>query len=274
MDISLTFRWLGVAGIELNLNGQTLLIDPLVTRFPFWKMGLGCVRSDYERVAKLIPQADFILVTHTHWDHVMDVPAVIRHTGANALGSRNTCRLLDATGILDAQFTMIGAGDRLTLGDFAVEAMPAEHLTILGCPIFSGALPDDLHPPLRARDYRMDRYYSFLIQAAGLRLLDWCSRHPGPAPRADVLFLQLYHKPSYYEALLQAVRPELIIPIHWDDFFHPLDKPVRPTPIWSLLKRVNVTRFERLVERTTPPTQILVPKRFHIYDLDSLSYSE
>lgn len=272
MDTPLTFRWLGVAGIELDVNGQTLLIDPFVTRLPPWRMWLGRVQPDYERIATSIPQADVILVTHAHWDHVMDVPAVVHHTGAMAFGSPNTCRLLRAHAVPQTQVTEIGTGDRFSLGPFTVEAMPAEHLTFLGFPIFSGALPDDLRLPLRARDYRMDRYHSFLIQTAGLRLLDWCSRHPGPAPRADVLFLQLYHRPSYYKTLLQAVRPRLVIPIHWDDFFRPLDKPVHPMPIRSWLKRVTVVRFQEVVKRIAPSARVLVPERFRAYDLrDALS---
>ena len=34
-------RWLGVAGIELRVNKQILVIDPFVTRPPFRRMWFG-----------------------------------------------------------------------------------------------------------------------------------------------------------------------------------------------------------------------------------------
>ena len=68
-------RWLGVAGIELRVIEQILVIDPFVTRPPFRRMWLGRIRSDLVLAATTVPHGDFVLVSHTHWDHVMDVPA-------------------------------------------------------------------------------------------------------------------------------------------------------------------------------------------------------
>ncbi len=45
------------------------------------------------------PRCDFVLVTHAHWDHLMDVPDVVLNTGATALGSANTCQLLALLGV-------------------------------------------------------------------------------------------------------------------------------------------------------------------------------
>jgi L-ascorbate metabolism protein UlaG (beta-lactamase superfamily) len=276
MRATIEFRWLGVAGIELRANGQTLLIDPFLTRFPLWRMWFGCVHSDRERIAKEIPRCDFVLATHAHWDHLMDVPEVVHNTNAMALGSSHTCRLLAASGVETAQIQEIGAGDKLTLGEFQVEVLPAKHMTILGLPMLSGPLPTRLQPPLRAGDYRMDRCFSFLIYVAGQRLLDWCSVHPEPAVPAEVLFARPYQTHPFFEALLRDVQPRLVIPTHWDDFFRPLSKPVRPMfkpPRWSWppLQRVNLARFKQMVEQIAPKTQVLIPERFQIYDLHWLT---
>jgi L-ascorbate metabolism protein UlaG (beta-lactamase superfamily) len=91
---SLDIRWLGVAGIELRAIEQILVIDPFVTRPPFRRMWWGYILSDSALAAATVPHADFVLVTHAHWDHVMDVPAVIDQTMAKAYGSPNTCQLL------------------------------------------------------------------------------------------------------------------------------------------------------------------------------------
>ncbi len=276
MSTTVEFRWLGVAGIELRANGQTLLIDPFLTRFPLWRMWFGRIRPDRKRIAEQISHCDFVLATHTHWDHLMDVPEVMRNTGAMAWGSPHTCRLLAAQAVETGRIREIGAGDKLTLGKFQVEVLPAEHLTLLGLPVLSGPLPPHLQPPLRASDYRMDRCFSFLIHVAGQRLLDWCSVHPGPAAPADVLFARPYQTRPFFESLLRDVRPRLVIPTHWDNFFRPLSKPVRPMfkpPRWAWppLQRVNLARFKRMVEQITPGVQVFTPKRFQVYDLCQLT---
>jgi L-ascorbate metabolism protein UlaG (beta-lactamase superfamily) len=276
MSATVEFRWLGVAGIELRANGQTLLIDPFLTRFPVWRMWIGRIRPDRERIAEEIPRCDFVLVTHAHWDHLMDVPEVVRNTDARALGSPHTCRLLAAHGIEARRIQEIGAGDELNLGEFQVEVLPAEHLTLLGLPVLSGPLPARLQPPLRASDYRMDCCFSFLIQIAGQRLLNWCSVRPGPAVPADVLFARPYQTRPFFETLLRDVRPRLVIPTHWDDFFRSLSRPARPMfkpprRAWSPLQRVNLAQFKQMVEQIVPKTQVLIPERLQLYDLQQLT---
>ena len=208
------FRWLGVGGIELRAGDQVILIDPYVTRFPLWRMAVGRVRPNRELIAEKIPHCNFVLVTHPHVDHLMDVPDVVRNTGAVALGSANACRLLAVLGVPAAQIREIDAGDQLTLGNFRVDVLPAGHVTFWGWRPFSGPLPPGLRPPLRARDYRMDLYYSFLISAGGQRLLTDPGICPEDAVAADVLFIHPGRPRPFYESLLPRVRPKVVVPYH------------------------------------------------------------
>ena len=273
MEAPIRFRWLGVGGVELHIGSQTLLIDPYLTRVPLWRIGVGRVRSDGELVAQKTPRCDVVLVTHAHIDHLLDVPAVVRHTGAIALGPSNACRLLAASGVPAAQIREIEAGDRLTLGEFQVEVLPAGHTTIAGWLPFSRPLPRDLRPPLHGRDYRMDRCLGFLIEAGGCRLLH-C---PGRAAPAEVLTVKPLGTRAHYESLLPGVRPRIVIPVHWDHFGRPLSKPVRPLVVPSgraipPFERVDLAQFRRMVRQIVPGTQVLVPEMFRAYDLvDDLS---
>lgn len=267
-NTNLRFRWLGVGGIELSVGEHVLVIDPYLTRVPFWRLGLGSVRPDRELVAARIPRCDFVLVTHAHVDHVMDVPVVVHHTGAMALGSANTCRLLAAQGVPPAHVREIGVGDRLTLGRFQVQVLPARHVTFPGWRLFSGPLPSNLRPPRRARDYRMDGCFSFLINVDGRRLLH-C---PGPAVAAEVLTVKPLEARADYASLLRGVRPRVVIPVHWDDFGRPLSRPVRPMVAPSgqlapLLKRIDLLQFKHTIEQLAPATRVLIPEMFHTYDL-------
>ena len=272
MDTVVRFRWLGVAGIELSVNDQVLLIDPYLTRLPFWRVAFGRVRPNRELIAEKIQHCDFVLVTHAHFDHLMDVPDVVRNTGAVALGSANVCRLLATLGVPPTQIRPIEIRDQLALGDFRVEVLPAEHVTLSGWWPFGGPLPPNLRPPLRARDYRMDRCFGFLVDVDGYRLLH-C---PGPAVAAEVLFVKPLGTRPAWEALLRGVRPQIVVPVHWDDFARSLSKPIRSMAVPSgrvipPLRRIDLPRFKYMVEQIVPEVKVLVPEMFHAYDLGELA---
>ena len=99
MDTSIRFRWLGTGGIELVVNDQVLLIDPYFTRFPLRKLVLGRVRPNRALIGDTIKHSDYVLLSHAHFDHLMDVPDMVRNTGAVAIGSPNSCRLCSSNPI-------------------------------------------------------------------------------------------------------------------------------------------------------------------------------
>src|SRR5258706_2102773 len=113
MDTTVGMRWLGVAGIELSVDGRTLLIDPFVSRPPARRLWAGRVAPDGALVAEKVPQGDVVLVTHAHWDHIMDVPEVARRTGAAVYGSPNARALLQALPGPPAQVHPPPAGEAL-----------------------------------------------------------------------------------------------------------------------------------------------------------------
>jgi hypothetical protein len=159
----------------------------------------------------------------------------------------------------------------LTLGDFRVEVLPAEHVTFLGWRPFSGPLPPDLRPPLRACDYRMDRCFGFLVSVGGTRLL-YC---PGPAVAAQVLVVKPLGTRSAYQALLRTVQPQVVVPIHWDDFGRPLSRPIRSMLAPSgravpPLRRIDLARFQHMVKQLAPQARVLIPAMFHTYELSEL----
>ena len=68
--MSTRVRWLGHAALLLESGGRTVLIDPFLTGNP-----------KAAATADQVP-ADLILVSHGHGDHVGDVVAIARRTGA------------------------------------------------------------------------------------------------------------------------------------------------------------------------------------------------
>ena len=267
---AISLRWLGVAGLELNVNNRTLVIDPYFTRFPITKLWFGKVQPNHELVEEKIQHCDFILITHAHFDHLMDVPDVVHNTNASVFGSPNACRLLIACGVPNDRVHEISAGDTLSLEEFQVEVTRAEHVKLPG--FTPGSLPSTIRPPLRARDYRMDHDLSFLIFADGHRLLTDPGERPELDIQPDVLFLFPLRNYPYYKSLLPLLRPKLVIPTHWDDFFRPLSRPLRPQTRYPALnfppiQRVNLKKFCQMIEKLSPQTKVLIPEIFHSYDL-------
>jgi L-ascorbate metabolism protein UlaG (beta-lactamase superfamily) len=269
----LSLRWLGVAGIELGYQGQSLAIDPFFSRPNLWRILFEPLKPDEAAIAGKTGPYEHILVSHSHYDHLMDVPAIARATSARIYGSPNTCQIVESAGIPVSQTRVIHSGDSFGCGDFNVEVFPARHVYIPG--FSSGPLPKRLSPPLRSHQYRTDACYSFLIQTGGLRLLDWMSVGLDHAVPADVLMVALLGDEAFFKALLQIVRPRLIIPIHWDNFFRSAGRPLKPIvkpPGWSLraLRKMDPQPWSEMIHRLGPDTEVLLPAIFSYYDLETI----
>ncbi len=108
--MQISFRWLGNAGFEFNLGSTTLLVDPFLTRPRQAQVFFGRAAVDHEAIKEHVKAGSHILVSHTHFDHFMDVPEIALSTGAVIHGSANTCALARKLGIPDRQIHPIDAG--------------------------------------------------------------------------------------------------------------------------------------------------------------------
>ncbi len=268
-DPSLHIRWLGVGGFELAFAGQRLLIDPYFTRIPLWKQFFQKLQPNIELIQRHAPRADYILVTHAHNDHFLDVPTIALYSGAAVYGSPNTCLLSRLLGVPEPQVHLIEPGVSLDLGPFKVEALPANHLWV---PIFTpGPLPRNLQPPLRAVDYRMDIDFSYHIRVDGMRLATEPGDSPVNLPDVDILLVLPYRKFAYYRSLLRERQVKWIIPTHWDDFWRPLSKPILaqrnpPGMAWPPFTRMDLAAWKIKIEQTAPGVKVLLPEIFKDYE--------
>jgi L-ascorbate metabolism protein UlaG (beta-lactamase superfamily) len=273
MRDELGFRWLGVAGIELIADDQVLVVDPYVTRVPFWRLWFGRVQPDADLARVHVPRCQHLLVTHAHFDHLLDAPAVASYTGCRIYGSPNTCRLVAMLGVPAGQIVTLHQGEHLELGPFGVDVLSSEHRRAPG--FGPGPISANLHPPLRARDLRMDEAYAFRIQAAGYSVLTDPGVHPGTLPPSDVLLVNPFGTAPYYQRLLAQVGPQLIIPCHWDDFWRPLTRPLRPIlmpPLWAIppTRWMDMARFQQMIGQIAPHRRVFVPQVLRAYDLAAL----
>jgi L-ascorbate metabolism protein UlaG (beta-lactamase superfamily) len=256
-------RWLGTAGVELEAGGGTLVIDPFLTRPPLWRFLLGRVQPDADVIAGFVDRCDYVLVSHSHYDHLLDVPEIASRTGAQVYGSPNTCGIAAACHVPASQVNEVISGQVLSLGPFLVEVLEAEHVKTPIDWLINGPLAPDLSPPLRLRDYRMDRCFGFRILVGGTRIV----HSPGRAFAGELLLLGTHAPDRTYEESLPAAQAKTVVPIHWDDFLRPLARPVRELPNPG---GRDLDAFLALVHRILPQARQFVPAIARSYSLADL----
>lgn len=234
----------GTSTVHVSDGATHLLVDGFFSRPSLARIALGRIAPDDARITEGlrgcgITTLDAVLVAHSHHDHAMDAPEVARRTGALLLGSRSTHNVGLGAGLPTDRMRLLADGDELTFGAFTVRVFESLHSH---GDVYPGMIDAPLTPPVRASRYRTDRCYSLLVRHPQGSLLIHPSANVVPHQldehRADVVYLGVgalgrqddaFHD-MYWEHVVGATRPRLVVPIHWDDFGRPLSKGLRPMP--------------------------------------------
>lgn len=234
--------WLGTAGLAIEASGQTLLIDPFLTRPGIRATLTGPIAPDLGAVRRFVPKADVVLCTHSHHDHLLDVPAVALETGALVLGSASSINLCRASGVPEGQLRVVSPPETVEVGAFRLDLRASPHgKAVLGRVPLPGKIAEGVSPPLAFWGYRTLGALAALVEVETgegpvrvfhLGSADFLPETVGDA-RCDVLAacaVGRSHRPGYIRELVGALRPSVVVPIHWDDFFAPLEAASRQLP--------------------------------------------
>ncbi|WP_220138462.1 hypothetical protein, partial [Nocardioides massiliensis] len=143
-------------------------------------------------------------------------------------------------GLPEERLRVVASGESLSLGGFELTWVESDH-----CPPdrFPGPITEPVVPPAKAKDYRCGEAWSLLFKHTSGRtaLIQGSAGYvPGAlaGQRADVAYLGVgqlglqdedYIR-AYWAETVQAVGAKSVVLIHWDDFFRPLDVPLRALP--------------------------------------------
>ncbi len=265
-------RWLGTAGHVLEGATTTLLIDPFVSRpWPLATL-FSPLRSDPAEVARHTPsRVDGVLVGHSHFDHLLDAPAIARRTGATIVGSSTTAAFARAEGVAEDRIVVVPPrGASVEIGDARVTFVPSLHAKLaLGRVPFAGEVTATPRLPARLHEYKMGGAFALLIELDGVRIF-----HNGSADlvdaevaglRADVALVGLAGRRAtarYLPRLLSALAPAIVVPTHHDSFFAPLERGAR------LLPGVDFIGFITEVAEVAPRARVLAPDYDDIIVID------
>ncbi|WP_425288385.1 MBL fold metallo-hydrolase [Streptomyces melanosporofaciens] len=129
-----TFQWLGTSGWRIDTGGgRTILFDPYLSRFEtgLFKKSFNPktpLTTDGATIDRHIGRPELILVSHSHWDHLNDVPYIAAAApDARIVGTETTYHLLRALGVDKARIAVVRGGEVLDFDGLVVEAVSSRH---------------------------------------------------------------------------------------------------------------------------------------------------
>src|SRR5437016_4866553 len=140
---SVRVTYLGVNGFQFETDGHALLVDPYFTRIGLWAGALNQrIESNSNRVSEELkhtrPNADAILVTHAHFDHLLDAPEIMRRTHAQLVAGPTAVHLVESLGISPDECATVKSGSVRKIGPWTIRVFSAQHDRLFGKVPFTG----------------------------------------------------------------------------------------------------------------------------------------
>ena len=115
-----TLDWMGCATFRLTLGEQVIMLDAYIDRV--------ASAAPTGATVDAIRQADWIVVGHSHFDHLYGAERIAKNTGAKIIGSYESIRIMAAQGVPEEQLLSVAGGETVRLSsDVTVNVYPSQH---------------------------------------------------------------------------------------------------------------------------------------------------
>ncbi|MEU7797952.1 MBL fold metallo-hydrolase [Micromonospora arborensis] len=268
---AVSFRWWGTAGWRVDIGDRTVLVDPFLSRIDtglftgaFNTATPLTVRTDV--IDSRVDRATTVLVTHTHWDHFMDVPYIAGRTGARVFGTLTAYHLGLAYGVPSTQLSAVKGGEVLDFGDHSIEVVGSLHSRNAGYAVaFPGVRVSQPAQPATIGDLPEGDTLGYLLRVEGgpsvyfTGASDVAERNlTGLAPDVAMVAMQSATTTGdYLPRLLAGLDyPKVVVPVHYDNFETPLQNP----PVVAPTDRPRLDDMIAAVRRISPRSRVLLPE--------------
>lgn len=275
----LHIQFLGNTNILLDDGETRILTDGFFSRPSAARLLLGKVKPKKKRIKNCLERAgisrlDAVIPVHSHYDHVMDAPRVSQLTGATLIGSHSTLMIGEGAGLKPEQMKLAPLDSVLRIGKFSLRFIASRHWQYPSEKQRKRLLDQEIEAPLptpaSVYDFKEGISYTILIEHEGVSLAIQGSagfvENSIVGKNVDVVFLsiagletmdQAYNE-AYQQHTVEALQPEVIIPIHWDDFTVPLGKKPKTTSrLANLLLGANLGEAIDIVQNNNPGRAML-----------------
>ena len=280
---TLSLTHFGAAGWSITDGNTTVLLDPYLSRIRFKGRKYGphdatevtdetraivmmdeTPTIDTETVDARVPRANYIFLSHTHFNHAMDVPYIAQRTGAIVIGSESAANVAQNGGVKEEQTIVVKGGEDLAFDELSVRVIPSLH-SPLSCKLYRdfGTVPRQC-APLTLDEYVEGGTLAYLLRFAGREILLFGSMNfiereveglrpdialiASAPPRLDI------H--DYTGRLLRAIgRPPIVVATHWDDQGLPFGAPQDAA-------LAHTQAFVREVQAVRADATVIVPLHF------------
>lgn len=138
-EIRLTY--LGQAGYEITDGKTVVLVDPVISMIKMRRDtkpgGLDMAREfssiltpDTEAIDAKINRADYILISHGHYDHSLDAGYISNKTGAIIVGHETTANIARAYDVPHEKLLIVRGGEDFDFGTFSLRVIPSLHTAL------------------------------------------------------------------------------------------------------------------------------------------------
>jgi L-ascorbate metabolism protein UlaG (beta-lactamase superfamily) len=273
---------LGAAGWEITDGRVTVLLDPYLSRLRIAGRAFGTASTppvpgdtrrvfgpdddlvgDTAAVDAHVTRADAILISHSHFNHTLDMPYIARKTGAIVVGTESTTNLARAFGVPDRQLVTVRGGEDYQFDGFSARAIPSLHSAMNDKRYFDGrVVPRDFRGPRRMSNDVEGGTLAYLLRIGGYQLMWFGSMNYVEREllglRPDVALIAAAHQRreihDYTGRLLRVLgRPRLVFATHWDEQGLPFGAPQDE-------RLAEAARFVAEVKAAAPRTRVVVPR--------------
>lgn len=218
LNNGIKIRWLNTAGFEVILpGGAHLLVDPWLESSDVYPISL----DEIER-------ADYILLSHIHFDHAQDVAAVLKKFPKARLfvGDLSTDALCQWQHVSLTNIYRVRSGEEYVFDDVKINVYAGRHTENVKGAYRPEKFSDD-HNSLDSISgwYGSLELHNYLITANdGTRVLIWAGqttpdqkyRFQGLKPDIAVMHLSPKQNPAVFADMVKAMGAQVVIPHHYD----------------------------------------------------------